>query len=302
MFTLFDLHIGAHEKVGTINYSVSSAGSSLKLNDETESTAHADDQFNAGTIYIIDGSSNLAGKFVRIADYDASSGEYTWSSGSLGTSGGGTTAIGANVNYGRATPEFNLQLMNRLSNAALRTLGPFVYVDRTMQSSANQRVYTLTTLAARSDLFRVDIQTRTGSTTDNPGWTELHGWYLEPSTVGGGHNIIFPRYLPANRDIRVFYEGDHQNITTSTASVDARIHPELATLALVEKMYEFRNSRARGAQEFDVQRWNDAKRQLAEARVRWPIWRPKRKPKILVIGNDGLEFNVSNVSPYGSLE
>jgi hypothetical protein len=299
-FTLFDLHIGAHEKVGTINYGVSTAGSSLILNDETESTAHADDQFNGGTLYVIDGSSDLAKKFVRITDYDASSGQYTWSSGAIGTSAA-TTAIAAGVTYGRATPEFNLNLMNRLSNAALRTLGPFGYTDRSVQTSANQKVYTLSTLVGRSMPFRVDINQRTGSTTDNPNWTQLHGWHIQPSTVGAGNSIVFPRYLPAGRDIRVMYEGDHYNVTASTHLLDDRIHPELVTLALVEKMYEFRNSRSRGAQEFDIQRWNDAKRQVAEARVRWPIWRPKRQPGILVISNNGPDVG-SNVPPYGSLE
>jgi len=296
-FTNFDLQTQAHEKVGTINYGVSSAGSSIILNDETESTAHADGQFNGGTLYIVDGTSNLAKQAVRITDYDASSGQYTWSSFP-----NGTTAIVSGVTYGRATPEFNLSLMNRLANAALRTLGPLVYTDRLIQTSANQKVYNMTTVANRSAPFRIDINQRTGSTTDNPNWTQLHGWHLEPSTVGAGQKIVFPRFLPANRDIRILYEGDHYNLTASTHQIDDRFHPELVTLALVEKMYEFRNSRARGAQDFDVQRWNDAKRQLAEARVRWPIFRPKRKPNILVISNRGTGANISNVSPYGSLE
>ena len=190
--------------------------------------------------------------------------------------------------------------MNRLAGAALRMLGPFVYSDRTMQSSANQTVYALTTLAGRSIPFRIDILSRTGSSADNPRWIELHGWYIEPSAVGGAQNVIFPQFLPANRDIRVFYEEDHPLLTASTSPIDARIHPELATLALVEKMYEYRNSRSRGAQEFDVQRWNDAKRQLAEARVRWPIWRPKRMPDILIIG--GQVQGLSTIPPHGSLE
>ena len=295
-FTLFDMHVGAHEKVGTISYGITTASTNtLSIEDQTVSTATADDQFNGGVFYLLSDANTTAnaGQFRRITDYDASSGQVIWTT-AFGTS------IAAGSVYGIATPEFNFTLMNRLSNAALQTLGPLVYSDRSVQTSANQKVYALSTLSGRSSPFRVDINQRTGSTADNPNWTELHGWYIEPSTVGAGQNIVFPRFLPANRDIRVFYEGDHQNLTASTGQVDDRLHPELVTLALVEKMYEFRNSRARGAQEFDVQRWNDAKRQLAEARVRWPVWRPKRKPKILVISNRG--GGRSNVSPYGSLE
>lgn len=296
-FTQFHMHIGAHEKIGTIQYGVSSAGNTTFLNDETLSSAHADGDFDDGIIYFVSGNVKNDGQYRRIASYDASSGEFRFTTAL-------TTLVTAGDVYGHATPEFNFTLMNQLAEAALRTLGPFVYSDRTMRSSANQRVYALTTNANRSKPFRIDVQTRTGSSVDNPGWTELGGWYIEPSTVGGAFNVIFPRFLPANRDIRIWYEDDHQLLAGSTSPIDSRIHPELAILALVEKMYEFRNSRARGAQDFDVQRWNDAKRQLAEARVRWPIWRPKRKPTIWALGdNDGYISGLrSNISPYGSLE
>jgi hypothetical protein len=300
-FTIFDLHISAHEKVGTINYGISSASSgTTSLEDRTESSAHADDQFNGGIIYFIEATaaSSVQGQFRRIGDYDASSGQYSWTTALPTSAPAGTV-------YGVATPEFNFSLMNRLAAAALRVVGPLVYSDRSMQSSANQLVYALSTVIGRSPPLRVDIQGRTGSSADNPNWTELYGWYIQPGAAGSAANIVFPRYLPAGRDIRIFYEADHTTVTASTALIDSRIHPELVTLALVEKMYEYRNSRARGAQEFDVQRWNDAKRQLAEARVRWPVWRPKRKPDILVIGGGGYSGSDDggvSAPPWGSLE
>jgi len=291
-FTLFDLHVQAHEKVGTIFYGQSSASTDVNsIEDQTQSSATADGQFDGGTLYITQVGSTVStaawsqGRFGRIIDYDASSGQFTVSTAGFTTvsTGASSGLIPAQTEYGVATPEFNLQLMNRLANAALRTLGPLVYVDRTMQSSANQTVYALSTLATRGRPFRIDIQGRVGSSANDPSWVQLHGWYIEPSTEGAGPNVIFPRDLPANRDIRVFYEMDHQKVIASTQVIDGRLHPELVTLALVEKMYEYRNSRARGAQDFDIQRWNDAKRQLAEARIRWPIWKPKKKPQIVHI-------------------
>ena len=305
-FTLFDLHINAHEKIGTITYGESSASTgTTSIEDQTISSAHADDQFNGGTIYFVrSGDTNstalfIEKQFARITDYDASSGQYVFNA--LVTSGGTSGLITTALTYGIVTPEFNLSLVNRLAGAALRTLGPFVYTDRSLRSSANQTVYQLTTLATRSKPFRIDLQGRTGSSRDRPDWVMLHGWYVEPSTVGAGWRIIFPRTLPANRDMRIYYEDDHIDLTASTAIIDGRIHPELATLALVEKMYEYRNSRARGAQEFDVQRWNDAKRQLAEARVRWPIWRPKKKPIITVIGGGRGDTGV-RIPPHGAVD
>jgi len=293
---MFDAHIGAHEKVGTINYGVVSASSGTTgIEDTLESSAHADDQFNNGTIYLIADANTAANdkQARRIVDYDASSGQYSVSSGF-------NSSVTVGSIYGRATPEFTLQLMDRLTNAALRTLGPLQYIDRSLQSSANQRVYTLSTLSLRSRPFLVQLLGRTGSTTDDPDWVTLYGWDMQPSTVGAGHNLVFPRFLPSGRDILVHYEADHQAISVSTAIIDDRFHPELVTLALVEKMYEYRNSRSRGAQEFDVQRWNDAKRQLAEARVRWPVWRMQREAEINVYGGPG--FDESNAPPFGSLE
>ena len=314
-FTLFDLHVNAHEKVGTITYGETTASGSdgastnhATVMDETFSSAHADDQFNGGTIYFVrsgdQGSTSIfvEKRYRRILDYDASSGQYTFAPvTTASTAGLSTGRIATDTLYGVATPEFTLSLTDRLSKAALRTLGPFVYTDRSLQSSANQTVYQLTTLATRSKPFRIDLQGRTESSQDNPSWVQLYGWYVEPSTVAAGWRIVFPRSLPANRDIRIFYEDDHIDLAASTAVIDGRIHPELATLALVEKMYEYRNSRARGAQEFDVQRWNDAKRQLAEARVRWPIWRPKKGPQILVIGGQQGSGGVQ-APPYGAID
>ena len=303
-FTLFDLVLGAHDYVGTVAYGISSTGSTIILNDVTESSAHADDQFNNGTIFFIQSTNvSIEQQYRRITDYDASSGQYTFSTLS--------SAVTTATQYAVATPEFNLIMMERLANDALRSLGPLVYSARAIVSSANQRVYTLTTaiggsisFGKYSRPFRVDIQSRVGSSASDPDWYELHGWHLEPTTAGAGVNIVFPRYLPAGRDIRVFYEDHHAYTTASTVGIDERIHPELAILSLVDKMYQFRNSRSRGAQEFDIQRWNDAKRQLAEARIRWPIWRPKRKPDILALGEGGYVGSGGGVlaPPWGSIE
>jgi len=305
-FTLFDLILGAHDYIGTVSYGISSSGTTIELKDVTESSAHADDQFNNGTIFFIQSTNaSIEQQYRRITDYDASSGQYTFSTLS--------SAVTTATQYAVATPEFNSVMMERLANDALRSLGPLVYSARAIVSSANQRVYQISTVTAvggagsfgkYSRPFRIDIQSRLGSSADDPDWYELYGWHLEPTTAGAGVNIIFPRYLPAGRDVRVWYEDHHTYTSVSTARIDERIHPELAILALVDKAYQYRNSRSRGAQEFDIQRWNDSKRQLAEARVRWPIWRPKRKPEINVFGGGGYTDPDGGVSapPWGSIE
>ena len=274
--SLFDLVLSAHLKVGTATFGISSAGSSITLNDRTFSSAHTDDQFNGGVIFFVESSqTEIQGQFRRILDYDASSGQYTFSTF--------TSAVTSNTKYGVATPEFNIQLMERLANDALRAVGPLVFSDRSLQSSANQEVYTLSTLISRGRPFQVDIMGRTGSSQDRPDWTELFGWHIEPSSEGIAQKIVFPRPLPSGRDIRIFYERDHYYVSASTHIIDGRIHPDLAVASLVDKMYEYRNSRSRGSADFDISRWNDAKSQFAEARVRYPIYRQKKKPKTVYI-------------------
>jgi hypothetical protein len=327
-FTVFDAQVNAHDYVGTISYGettntgcpTSAAGTTNHntIMDQAVSTAHADDQFNGGTIYFVRSGDQTGSTATyiekrsrRITDYDASSGQYTFSpltTASTATLSSGGISTG--TLYGVATPEFSLPLMNRLTNAVLRTLGPLVYSARAIASSASQQVYTVSTAIAiggagtfgkYSRPFRIDIQGRLGSSADDPSWVELHGWYTEPTTAGSGLNVIFPRDLPSGRDVRIWYEDHHTELYNSTSLIDERLHPELVTLALVDKMYQYRNSRSRGAQEFDIQRWNDAKRQLAEARIRWPIWRPKRRPKTLRIGG-GLSSGGNFANPNRALE
>lgn len=292
--TLFDLELSALEKAGLVIFGVSSAGSSITLNDRTFSSAHTDDQFNGGTIFFVESSqTEIQGQMKRILDYDASSGQYTFSAF--------TSAVTSNVKYATATPEFDITLMERLANAALRAAGPLVYSDRSLQSSGNQTVYTMSTLIGRSRPFQVDIMSRTGSSADDPEWFELHGWHVEPSSEGIAQKIVFPRYLPQGRDIRILFERDHYYVSASTHLVDSRIHPELSVALMVEKLYEYRNSRSRGALDFDVQRWNDAKSQVAEARVRWPIWKPRKRTKTIHISDYG-NYGNNQAPPWGALE
>ena len=291
--TLFDLELEACEKVGVATFGISSGGSSITLNDRTESSAHSDDQFNGGALFFVESSQvEIQGQAKRILDYDASSGQFTFSAF--------TSAVTSNVKYGVVTPEFGLTLLERLANAALRAIGPLVFMDRSMQTSGNQTVYALSTRIGRSRPFQVDIMGRTGTSATDPDWFELHGWHVEPSSEGVAQNLIFPRYLPSGRDIRILYERDHYTVSASTHLIDTRIHPELAVASMVEVMYRYRNTRSRGALDFDVQAWNDAKSALAEARVRWPLWKPRKRTKTIRI--EDYSWNVENAPPWGSLE
>jgi len=284
-FALFDMMKSAHLKVGTIQFETSSNidSSAGIINSQLKSSATADDVYNNGTLFF-----STLSYFARITDYDASSGQWSWSTVSVSTAQLSTTLSA--ISFGYTTPEFGFEVMVELANDALRAAGPIVRTDRSMQSSASQLVYNLPLAAKYGRPFRVRFEGQTGSSATDPNWIDLYeGQYdIIPSTAGAQNQLVLGDYLPSGRDIQVWFQDHHQRVDVSTALIDEAVHPELATLLLVEKMYEYRNSRARGAEEFDIQRWNDAKQQVAEARVRWPIPQPKRKPKLMIPGYGSL--------------
>jgi len=280
-FTLFDMMNSAHRKVGTIQYETSSKVDSSDgiIQSRLKSSATADDVYNNGTLFF-----STLGVFTRIIDYDASSGQWEWSTTFLSTAQVSTLLV--EISFGFTTPEFGHELMVELANDALRAVGPLVFCDRSLQSSASQAVYQMP-LAVKQQPFRVQLLGRTGSTTDDPQWIDLYPgshWDIQPSSEGANDLLIFKDYLPSGRDIQIWYQDYHRRVSASTHIIHEDVSQELAVLLLVEKMYEYRNSRARGAEEFDIQRWNDAKQQVAEARVRWPIEQPRRKPKLMIPG------------------
>lgn len=297
--TLFDMILGAHKKTGTARFSVSTGGTVGTLIDlsvaSTGATPLAADAYLGGTIFVTQSTgsaSAIAGQWSQISAFAPGTGTWTLSS-NLASSGPNPTY------YGYVTPEFSLSLSIELANDALRSLGPNVFVDRATVSSANQNVYNLSSAFKYTPPLQIDVMGKVGSSTDDPDWTTVEGWEYQPSTAGAVGSIIFPRQLPSGRDIRIWYQGHHHRVSDSTHVIDERIHPELAVLCLVDKMYEYRNSISRGAIEFDQARWRDAKEQLALAKATWPLPKRRRKPKILVVGPHVRRHEHPLPPPYG---
>lgn len=288
MATLFDMIFQSHTKMGTIRFDTSSAGSAVLVNAQTYSSGHSDDQFNNGTLFIIRstnaGTTSIDSQFRRISDYDASSGQFTLSSALA-------TAVTAGTAFGYTTPEFPHELSIELANQALQSLGPITTIDDSIVSSVGQTLYGLSTLVGFGPPLSVEYQLSTVGLAPNSTvgirYKTIYDYDYIPTTAAGTRaSIRLSSPIIQGRGIRVYFGGQHVRISASTASYSAYIHPELASLVLVEKMYEYRNSLNRGSVEFDLQRWNDSKRQVQEAKVRWPIWSFKRDPKLFIPGDD----------------
>jgi hypothetical protein len=300
-FTLNDLMIGAYRRagllnVGTLSTSISS-GSPTSFKDESLATETSDDDFNNGTFFFIRGSTLVNGQFRRISDYVSASGEFTLSAAITLATG-----VSSGVTYGYTTPELGQDLMIELANDSLQSIGDFVFIDKnTITSSAAQTEYQMETAWKRSKPIQIDLQTDISSTALRNAWEPVTQWEYEPASAGStAGRIIFGRYLPVGRKLRIWYEGPHAQVTTSSAAIDERIHPELAVALLVERMYEYRNSRTRGAVPWDVQRWNDAKVTAQQMRLLHPVWRPKRRSKRLELDGSGdTGDHLPYPSPYG---
>lgn len=292
--TLNDILVRATRQMGMLDFVTSTAGDSTSVNAATLRSNTADDQFNNGTLFILTSTgsaTSIDGQFRQITDYVASSGQFHWA-----------TSLAANTSAGCAFaytgPEFRTELLVELANDALRALGPLTFIDRTTVSSANQTAYAAAVAWKYSPPLQIDVMYGVGTSAAKPDWRPVEGWHYQPATAGNTGLIVFDGQLPVTRDIRVWYLDHHARVTLSTAAIDERIHPDLAVAAMIEKMYEFRNSRSRGGEPFDVQRWTDAKLRLEQERVRYPIWKPKRKPKILALGGDEGD-HLPFPAPYG---
>lgn len=299
-FTLFDQILGAHKKLGTVRFSVStggtSAGTLIDLSVASTGPTPLDTNANKnGTIFITQStgaSVAIAGQYRKITAFNPGTGTWTLAS-TIASSGPNPTF------YGYSTPEFPIELSVELANDALRSLGPHAFTDRSIVSSAAQNVYNLSTSFKRSPPLQVDVMTGVGTSAADPGWVTVDDWEYQPSTAGAAASLIFKQQLPSGRDIRVWYQDFHHRVADSTSVIDERIYPELAILALVDKMYEYRNSLSRGATEYDIGRWQQAQQALAVAKATWPIPKKRRKSKLLIVGDNRKESEFAAVNPYG---
>lgn len=280
-FTLSNLLQDACRKVGILSVGLSTAGSSITLVDATLIGESADNDFRYATIFFIQSANSTAieGQFRTVSSYTAGTGTFAFSSLAASVTNPCT--------YARTTPEIHTELLIELANDALRHLGDLDFVDTaTLGTSAAVDEYTNQIAWKRARPKRLELQTDISSSGSRNRWQTMYNWEIQPSSAGATGKIVFGESLPAGRDVRVWYEDVHHRVSLSTAPVDERIHPELAIASLVEKIYEYRNSLNRGSLPFDLQRWNDAKVRLNEALVRYPIYRWKRKPKLLTFGDD----------------
>jgi len=297
-FTLFHLLQETYKRLGQWNESVVTGSTLAKtaIEDSTLANEGSDDDWNKGAYFHVYNSSVAGaapeGEFVLITDYVDSSGKFTFNTLSCTPDAGDR--------YGYVSEFYPLQTMIGLANTTLQSLGTIPLIDKnTLISSAAVTEYQMEVAWKRGRPTRIDLQTSIGSTASHNAWESITDYEYEPVTAGStAGRIIFGSYLPTGRKLRIWYQAPHPYIQASTAPIYEGLEPELVTLSMVERALEWQNSRLQGGDQFLMQRWNDAKQQAAMARAMYPVWKPKRKSKVLEIGGDGGD-HLPYPYPYG---
>jgi len=295
-FTLSEMISGALRKMGTLKVSqTTSSGSSTAAIDASLIGQTSDDDYKYAPWFCLTaGASGIAaGEMAEVTGYLSGTGQFSFATGVM------SSVCEINVVYGVGTPEFRLKFLVEMANDALRSLGDLDNVDTaTIGTSAGVTDYTLPVAMKRMKPLRVDIQTNISSSGDANDWVTIHDFEYQPNGPSSAGTLIIPNNIATGRDLRVWYVAQHGRLTTYSGAIDERVHPELAVLALTEKLYEYRNSMNRGSMAFDVQRWNDAKTQMLEARTMFPIWKSRRKPTLMVVGDEEAD-HLPYPPPYG---
>lgn len=276
-YTLSNLLQDIYAELGQLTVTTSTGGTTTTAVDSKQTGAHSDDDWKNGALIVIAADSAAPeGEFQRISGY-------TDSSGTFEVDTAFSAAVANGDTFGFVSDYYPLRTLIELGNAGLRALGDIALVDTTtLDTTADTSEYAAALNWKRRRPLMIDYQGRTGASGDNQ-WVRVYDWEFIPALPNSTGLIIFNEELPQGRDIRIWYVDSHPRVSAYSDVLSETIAPELAVAAAVERALRWQNSRQGGGDPFLLQRWNDAKIELARARVNFPIWTPRRVSKLLKV-------------------
>ena len=265
-------------EMGDLSIITATGGSATTVVD-TNTSYTTDDALLGGTAIVIDTTDGLTpkGKFSRITDFVASTKTFT-----IDTV---TDAIDAGDTIGLAKPKIKAAQMKQAVNDALRDhIGTISLVDTSLTTVAEQTEYALPVTLKLKQLKDVLIQTVTTDADDNQYQSIKGATYVEPALPGSTGLLVIPEY-DAGRKIKIIYEGLHPELTAYDSKVSETIPEALMVAAALEKALTWlvskRGDSALGG--FLIQKYNDAKQAIANAKVESPVYRSNKKPKFFLL-------------------
>ncbi|MCW5876459.1 MAG: hypothetical protein KIS85_06210 [Anaerolineales bacterium] len=276
-YTLSNLLQDMYTALGQLRLGVASGGDPAALADASLAGRHRDDEWQGGALFIVAaGGEAPEGEFAAVAGFDAASGAF-----SLAAELSAPAAAGQR--YGLASAYYPLQTMIELANAGLRGLGDLPLVDESHSTAQSGSSFTATLEWRRRRPLRIDYLAIPGLTALNP-WRTLHDWDYVPAAPGEPALILFADALAAGRPLRIWYQAAHPPLRAAGDPLAAALPPELAAAAGVERALRWQHARLGGSDAHLAAQWEQAQRDLAEARRSFPIWRPRRAARLMAAG------------------
>lgn len=276
-FMLWQLIRDVYQHLGRSEVSTATGGTEATLADSKLAGQALDDEFNDGTIILLSaGGEALEGEFQRIADYEGSSGTFTFESAM-------SAATAAGDLYLRVDPFFPHRAIVEQVNKALVRLGEITLVDTSLETVSGQTEYPAAAAWKRRPPIQVDIQTRTGDADDHR-WQEIPWWEYVPAAAGTDGLIVFDRALPAGRDLRVWYSASHPRVSTYNDVINELIHPAVAVAAVTVEALTWQVARLSGKDSALGAQLEAARADLARLEGHYPVWKPARRAKMRFAG------------------
>lgn len=276
-YNLSNLLQDVYTELGQLTITNATGGSTTTVLDSKQTGAHSDDDWKNGVLIVISADDAAPeGEYQRISAYSDNNGTFTLES-ALGS------AIVSGDTIGFSSDHYPFRTLIELANAGLRSLGDIALVDTTtLDASAGTTEYAASLAWKRRRPLMIDYQGNTGAVGDNQ-WIRVYDWEMVPALPNATGLIVFNEELPQDRDIRIWYVDSHPRVSVFSDVISETIAPELAVAATVERALRWQNSRQGGGDPFLLARWNDAKIDLARARVNFPIWTPRRISKLMKV-------------------
>ena len=293
-YTLSQLLQDSYRSLGRTTTFLATSGSATTIACTALKEKFQEDEFEDSAFFITDTTDGLTpkGKFGLITSYSESSPANTFTIPTV------TDVVAAGDTITIVDALFPLQEMISLSNLAMSSMGDITLIDTSITTSSAKTEYAIPVGLKRRDPIKVQYQSITTDSDDNKWFTLQPSTYeIVPAAGGSTGLLIFRDELPSGHNLKIWYRGVHPDLTIFSSTLSEYIHPQLAQASLVLQALIWYNSQISGSNDFWAQRQNKAEREFEIALQRYPIWRPYKHNKILVIGSSECEDTFTVPAP-----
>lgn len=273
-YLLTNLLQDVYRRLGQTNTTILTGGSTSTAIDTKLADEYQDDDLKGGALFVIYDSAGAGaapeGEFTPITAYDEGTTTMTLSPALTAA-----LASGDRIMFTRSV--WPVYEMLELVNTALTMIGDIPTIDTSLTTASDQTEYALP-VGLKRKIIKVEVQTDTDSN-DNQ-WKEVQ-FSVVPAAPGSTGLLIIPQQ-DAGYTIKIWYEDKHPRVQDYDDPIAEIIDPELAIAACVYQAMQWYVDRTASTDEHWVGRFNQARQDFDNAKREYPIWKPRRKSKILV--------------------